>query len=141
MNKNAFITRLLGAIFFLVISSPSFVSADTKLISTDDLYDLKEVSLVDLSKSGNEIIYSVSVINSKEDEYQSTLLLLNTCLLYTSDAADEGLGVSSSSCFGSDILTTRAAFLLLGDISKSRISPSIFVSCFFVLLDRLIAHS
>ena len=78
MNKNAFITRLLGAIFFLVISSPSFVSADTKLISTDDLYDLKEVSLVDLSKSGNEIIYSVSAVNSKEDEYQSTLLLLNT---------------------------------------------------------------
>ena len=78
MNKNAFITRLLVAIFFLVISSPSFVSADTKLISTDDLYDLKEVSLVDLSKSGNEIIYSVSAVNSKEDEYQSTLLLLNT---------------------------------------------------------------
>ena len=77
MNKNAFITRLLGAICFLVISSPSFLSADTKLISTDDLYDLKEVSLVDLSKSGNEIIYSVSAVNSKEDEYQSTLLLLN----------------------------------------------------------------
>ena len=78
MNKNAFITRLLGAIFFLVISTSSFSSTDPKLISTDDLYDLKEVSLVDLSKSGNVIIYSVSAVNSKEDEYQSTLLLLNT---------------------------------------------------------------
>ena len=78
MNKNAFITRLLGAIFFLVISTSSFSSTDPKLISTDDLYDLKEVSLVDLSKSGNLIIYSVSAVNSKEDEYQSTLLLLNT---------------------------------------------------------------
>ena len=78
MNKNAFITRLLGAIFFLVISTQSFSSTGAKIIRTDDLYDLKEVSLVDLSKSGNEIIYSVSAVNSKEDEYQSTILLLNT---------------------------------------------------------------
>ena len=78
MNKNTFIKRLLGAIFFLVISTPIFSSTDSKLINTDDLYDLKEVSLADLSKSGNEIIYSVSSVNSKEDEYESTLLLLNT---------------------------------------------------------------
>ena len=72
MNKSAFITQVFGAIFFLVISTPSLSSTDPKNISTDDLFDLKELSLVDLSKSGNEIIYSLSAVNSKD------------CLLYTS---------------------------------------------------------
>ena len=77
MNKNAVITRLMGTVFFLVICTPSFSNADPKLITTDDLYDINEVSLADLSMSGNEIIYSVSAVDSEEDEYQSTLLLLN----------------------------------------------------------------
>jgi len=77
MNKNSVIAHLIGAVFFLVISTPSFSNASPKLITTDDLYDLREVSLDDLSKSGNEIIYSVSSVDPKEDEYSSTLFLLN----------------------------------------------------------------
>ena len=77
MNKNSVIAHLIGAVFFLVISTPSFSNTSPKLITTDDLYDLKEVSLDDLSKSGNEIIYSVSSVDPKEDEYSSTLFLLN----------------------------------------------------------------
>ena len=77
MNKNSVIAHLIGAVFFLVISTPSFSNASPKLITTDDLYDLKEVSLDDLSKSGNEIIYSVSSVDPREDEYSSTLFLLN----------------------------------------------------------------
>ncbi len=77
MNKNNIIAHIAGAIFFLAICTPSFSSASPKLITTDDLYDLKDVSLDDLSSSGNEIIYSVSSVDSKEDEYRDTLFLLN----------------------------------------------------------------
>ena len=61
---------------FIDVSRSSELSEQK--ITLTDLYQLKEVSAIDVSHSAEQIAYSVSSVDEKKDRYRNDIWLLDT---------------------------------------------------------------